>query len=49
MRKPADAFLTDLGVPFEDEVDFVVVKHAVSHFSFRFPFLSNSSNITNPT
>jgi len=25
MRKPADAFLTDLGVPFEDEGDFVVV------------------------
>lgn len=30
MRKPADAFLTDLGVEFEDEGDFVVVKHAVS-------------------
>jgi thiamine thiazole synthase len=30
MRKPADAFLTDLGVPFDDEGDFVVVKHAVS-------------------
>jgi thiamine thiazole synthase len=29
MRKPADAFLTDLGVQFEDEGDFVVVKHAV--------------------
>jgi thiamine thiazole synthase len=29
MRKPADAFLIDLGVPFEDEGDFVVVKHAV--------------------
>jgi thiamine thiazole synthase len=28
MRKPADAFLIDLGVPFEDEGDFVVVKHA---------------------
>jgi len=28
MRKPADAFLKDLGVPFEDEGDFVVVKHA---------------------
>jgi len=28
MRKPADAFLTDLGVPFDDEGDFVVVKHA---------------------
>lgn len=31
MRKPADAFLTDVGVPFEDEGDFVVVKHAVRH------------------
>ena len=30
MRKPADAFLTDLGVPFDDEGDYVVVKHAVS-------------------
>jgi len=28
MRKPADAFLTELGVPFDDEGDFVVVKHA---------------------
>ncbi|KAJ4354151.1 thiamine metabolism- protein [Didymosphaeria variabile] len=28
MRKPADAFLNDLGVPYEDEGDFVVVKHA---------------------
>jgi len=28
MRKPADAFLNDLGIPFEDEGDFVVVKHA---------------------
>ncbi|PKS08515.1 hypothetical protein jhhlp_004900 [Lomentospora prolificans] len=28
MRKPADAFLAELGVPFEDEGDFVVVKHA---------------------
>lgn len=31
MRKPADAFLADLGVPYEDEGDFVVVKHAVCH------------------
>lgn len=29
MRKPADAFLNDLGVPFEDEGNYVVVKHAV--------------------
>ena len=28
MRKPADAFLTSLGVPFEDEGNYVVVKHA---------------------
>lgn len=28
MRKPADQFLTDLGVPFEDEGAYVVVKHA---------------------
>ena len=28
MRKPANAFLDDLGVPYEDEGDFVVVKHA---------------------
>ncbi|OCK86072.1 Thi4-domain-containing protein [Lepidopterella palustris CBS 459.81] len=28
MRKPAEAFLRDVGVPFEDEGDFVVVKHA---------------------
>ncbi|KAF1996626.1 Thi4-domain-containing protein [Amniculicola lignicola CBS 123094] len=28
MRKPADLFLDDLGVPYEDEGDYVVVKHA---------------------
>ena len=28
VRKPADRFLTELGVPFEDEGPFVVVKHA---------------------
>ncbi|KAF2279211.1 Thi4-domain-containing protein [Westerdykella ornata] len=28
MRKPAEAFLNELGVPYEDEGDFVVVKHA---------------------
>jgi thiamine thiazole synthase len=28
VRKPADRFLTELGVPFEDEGNFVVVKHA---------------------
>lgn len=28
VRKPADKFLSELGVPFEDEGNFVVVKHA---------------------
>lgn len=28
MRKPADVFLNELGIPFEDEGNFVVVKHA---------------------
>ncbi|KAI0799894.1 STI35 protein [Xylaria sp. FL0064] len=28
MRKPADKFLSELGVPFEDEGPYVVVKHA---------------------
>lgn len=28
MRKPADAFLSELGIPFEDEGNFVIVKHA---------------------
>ncbi|KAK7921225.1 hypothetical protein PG985_009247 [Apiospora marii] len=28
MRKPADKFLTELGIPFDDEGAYVVVKHA---------------------
>ncbi|MCJ1351366.1 MAG: thiamine metabolism- protein [Icmadophila ericetorum] len=28
MRKPADKFLVDLGIPYEDEGTYVVVKHA---------------------
>ncbi|KAK4111618.1 mitochondrial thiazole biosynthetic enzyme [Canariomyces notabilis] len=28
LRKPADAFLREVGVPYEDEGDYVVVKHA---------------------
>lgn len=28
MRKPAELFLEEIGVPYEDEGDFVVVKHA---------------------
>jgi len=48
MRKPADAFLNDLGVPFEDEGDFVVVKHAPpsspQHSSLKsFPSPTSSS------
>lgn len=35
MRKPADAFLRDLGVDYEDEGDYVVVKHAVSQNSLK--------------
>ena len=28
VRKPADRFLLELGIPFEDEGTFVVIKHA---------------------
>ncbi|KAJ4144567.1 hypothetical protein LMH87_003448 [Akanthomyces muscarius] len=28
MRKPADAFLREIGVPYEDEGNYVIVKHA---------------------
>lgn len=28
VRKPADKFLREIGVPYEDEGNFVVVKHA---------------------
>jgi thiamine thiazole synthase len=28
MRKPAEQFLNEIGVPYDDEGDFVVVKHA---------------------
>jgi cysteine-dependent adenosine diphosphate thiazole synthase len=44
MRKPADAFLTDLGVPFEDEGDFVVVKHAVCIFSTQISQMEANAN-----
>jgi thiamine thiazole synthase len=43
MRKPADAFLKELGIPFEDEGDFVVVKHAVSPLS-RLPYSCNADH-----
>merc|ERR1712000_241906 len=57
MRKPADAFLNDLGVPFEDEGDFVVVKHAALFTStllskvLSFPNIKlfNASAVTNWT
>ena len=28
MRKPADAFLREIGVPYEEEGNYVVVNHA---------------------
>jgi len=33
LRKPADAFLDDIGVPYEDEGNYVVVKHAALFMS----------------
>ncbi|OCT52434.1 Thiamine thiazole synthase [Cladophialophora carrionii] len=33
LRKPADEFLNDIGVPFEDEGNYVVVKHAALFMS----------------
>jgi cysteine-dependent adenosine diphosphate thiazole synthase len=33
LRKPAEAFLNDIGVPFEDEGNYVVVKHAALFMS----------------
>jgi len=33
LRKPADAFLDDIGVPYEDEGHYVVVKHAALFMS----------------
>lgn len=33
LRKPADAFLNDIGVPYEDEGHYVVVKHAALFMS----------------
>ncbi|CAN9145307.1 unnamed protein product [Alternaria alternata] len=35
MRKPAELFLNEIGVPYEDEGDFVVVKHAALFTSTR--------------
>lgn len=33
LRKPAEEFLNDIGVPYEDEGNFVVVKHAALFMS----------------
>lgn len=33
LRKPAEEFLNDIGVPFEDEGNYVVVKHAALFMS----------------
>ena len=33
LRKPADTFLDDIGVPYEDEGNYVVVKHAALFMS----------------
>ena len=33
LRKPAEKFLNDIGVPFEDEGNYVVVKHAALFMS----------------
>ncbi|KIW29175.1 thiamine thiazole synthase, variant 3 [Cladophialophora immunda] len=33
LRKPAEAFLNDIGVPYEDEGNYVVVKHAALFMS----------------
>ena len=33
LRKPADRFLNDIGVPFEDDGNYVVVKHAALFMS----------------
>jgi len=33
VRKPADRFLAELGIPFEDQGDYVVLKHAAMYTS----------------
>ena len=45
MRKPADIFLRELGVPFDDEGDFVVVKHAALFTSTVLSKVLQMSNI----
>lgn len=45
MRKPADTFLDDLGVPYEDEGSYVVVKHAALFTSTLLSRVLSSPNI----
>lgn len=45
MRKPADAFLREIGVPYEDEGDFVVVKHAALFTSTILSMVLQFSNV----
>ncbi|KAF6822776.1 thiazole biosynthetic enzyme [Colletotrichum plurivorum] len=45
MRKPADAFLREVGVPYEDEGDFVVVKHAALFTSTMLSHVLRFSNV----
>ncbi|KIJ50951.1 hypothetical protein M422DRAFT_101777, partial [Sphaerobolus stellatus SS14] len=46
VRKPADRFLTELGVPFEDEGNFVVVKHAALFTSTLLSKVLSFPNVT---
>jgi len=46
MRKPADVFLRDVGVPFEDEGDYVVVKHAALFTSTVLSRVLQMENVT---
>lgn len=45
MRKPADIFLQDLGVPYEDEGSYVVVKHAALFTSTLLSKVLNFPNV----
>lgn len=45
MRKPADGFLRDIGVPFEDEGSYVVVKHAALFTSTIISKVLNLPNV----
>ena len=46
IRKPADRFLTELGVPFDDEGAFVVVKHAALFTSTILSAVLRLPNVT---